>query len=287
MELSGTLNHPLFQSLVLPLLLSLAGIGLLRAVAGPARAAVAVGISVLLSAVWMMGWPVRPGSVMQKLPWVFAGALLLGLALDVLVASRLLRWLFLTVAWLIASWWLGSKGAVHATVLALAGAAVIGCLLHAPENRADAATVAILASLGLAGLALSAGSLALMQLCVLLAAAVGGAGLWLWPKARIRFGAAAVAVAGLAWLALAQATLLLIPVNPQALGLLAAAFAAAPLARGWPRSRPASAPLAIALVAGAAVAGALALQSRGTGAGDAVKNGARTEDPYYENQPRK
>lgn len=279
------LNHPLVQSLVLPLLLSLAGITLLRPVAGPARASAAVGVAVLLSTVWMMGWTARPDSTIQKLPWIFAGALLTGVALDVLVSSRRLRWFLLTAAWLAVSWWLGTRGFIQATAFALAGAAVIAFLVRAPDDRADAAAATIGASLGLAAVTFFAGSLLLLQLSLLLAAAVGGAGLWLWPGPRIRFGAAAVAVAGLAWLALAQATLLLTPARIEALVLLAVAFAAPSLvARRWPGNRPAAAaPLAAALLAGLMAAAALALQLGGSGTGEGAKDGTGMEDPYYRN----
>src|SRR5690606_12395695 len=113
------------------------------------------------------------------------------------------------------------------------------CLLRSPPERADGVAAAVIAALGLAALAFTTGYLALFQLALLLAAALGGAGLWLWPVARIRFGAAAVAVAAVGWLAIAQAALLLIPVRPSALALLAVAFAAAPLsARLWRWGNP-------------------------------------------------
>ena len=68
--------------------------------------------------------------------------------------------------------------------------AVLACLLQPSPHRADSAAAAVVASLGLAGLGFAAGSLALFQLSLLLAAAVGGAALWLWPKPRIAFGVA-------------------------------------------------------------------------------------------------
>jgi hypothetical protein len=162
----------------------------------------------------------------------------------------------------------------------VAGAGVLACLLRTPDDRSDAAAAAVVASLGLAGVCFVAGSLALFQLAVLLAAAVSGLALWLWPKPRVSFGATGVAVAGLAWLALAQATLLLVPARPAALALLAASFVTAPLlAQLWPASRPRSRALAVALLTGILAAGALALQ------GAQGSNGAPIEpakdDGYY------
>ena len=109
MDLSGIPHHPLFQSVVLPLLLSLIGIGVLRAVSGRDRAAAAIGLAVLAATIWLMGWQTPPTAVMQRLPWIFAGAWLVGIALDAAVASRFLRWSCLGLAWIAASWWLGSS----------------------------------------------------------------------------------------------------------------------------------------------------------------------------------
>jgi hypothetical protein len=277
------LHHPLFESLVLPLLLSLAAIGVLRALSGRTLAAAGVGLALLLSAIWLLGWSPRPGSLLQKLPWIFGGAWLVGVALNVAVSSRLLQWLGLTVAWLAASWWLGYRGPGSAALVVLGGAVVIGCLFQVPDDRADGITSAVLSSLGLAGVAFAAGSLAIFQLGLMLAAALGGAGLWLWPKSRIRFGVAAVAVATVAWLALAQASLLLIPVAPAAIAALAGAFLAAPIvARFWPRGRTVAAPLAVALLAGVMVAGALVLQGGGTGEAAPAKTEGGKDDAYYE-----
>lgn len=286
MNLSELAHHPVFESVILPLLLSLAGVGLLRAIAGPSRAAAAIGLSVLACTVWMTGWPREPGGVMQRLPWVFAAAWLAGVALEAIVRNRLGQWIVLTAVWLAASWWLGAKSAPQFVALALAGAVAIACLLSTPPDRADAATAAVVASLGLAGLALIAGSLALFQLSLMLAAAVGGAALWLWPKARIRFGAAAVAVAAVSWLALAQTTLVLIPARPQALALLALAFAAAIVAapvagRLALRTRPVTAPLVVAVLAGACVAASLALQGTGAIDGTGANAGSGADDAYY------
>jgi len=154
--------------------------------------------------------------------------------------------------------------------------------MRSPDDRADGVTAAVLAALGLAGAAFAAGSLAIFQLGLILAAALGGAGLWLWPKARIRFGAALVAPAAVGWLALAQASLLLIPVAPAAVAALAAAFLAVPIVRrSLPQGRPVLGPLAVALVAAVFVAAGLALQGSGTGAGGTGKSDGAKDDAYY------
>ena len=278
MEIQG-LHHPLFQSVILPLLLSLAGIGVLRTTAGPARAGAGVGLAVLLATIWLMGWPPRPASALEKLPWIFAGAWLAGVTLDATIASRLRQWLCLGVGWIAASWWLGASSIGLAVGTAAIGLLVIAWLLQAPSERADGMAAAVAASLGLAAVCFAAGSLALFQLALLLAAALGGAGLWLWPRPSIRHGAPAVAVAAACWLAIAQVALLLTAVQPLPLALLALAFAVAPwLARRW-RSTPLTGPLATALAAAMLAGGALLLQTAGP---DVSADGvAGSGDPAY------
>jgi hypothetical protein len=282
MDIAGAVHHPLFQSVVLPLLLSLVGIGLIRAASGPSRAGAAVGLAVLAATVWFMGWPRQPAGVMQKLPWILALACVVGIALDAFVRNRFLQWLCLGIAWIAASWWLGSGGYPRGIVYGIVGLLVIAWLLRAPPDRADGVAAAVVASLGLAGACFAAGSLALFQLALMLAAALGGMGLWLWPKARIRSGAAVVAVAALAWLALAQAAMLLTPVRSASLVLLAIAFVTAPLlARLWRSSTPLAAPIGVAALAGLLAAGALVLQSGSSQTGGAVRGDGSGDDAYY------
>ena len=88
MDIAGAAHHPLFQSVVLPLLLSLVGIGLIRSASGPSRAGAAVGLAVLAATIWFMGWPRQPTGVMQKLPWIFALACVLGIATMAVVLVR-------------------------------------------------------------------------------------------------------------------------------------------------------------------------------------------------------
>ena len=279
MALQG-LHHPLFQSVILPLLLSLAVIGVLRTAAGPARAGAGVGLAVLAATIWLMGWPLPPASALHKLPWIFAAGWLAGVALDIVAASRSRRWLCLGLGWVAASWWLGASSIGMAVGCAATGLLVVACLLQAPGDRADAVAAAVVASLGLAAVCFAAGSLALFQLAVLLAAALGGAGLWLWPRPRIHHGSAVMAVAAAGWLTIAQAALLLIAVQPRSLALLALAFAVLPLlARRWRSS--VAAPLATALAAGLLAGGALMLQTAGPEIGGAAGEAGSGDPAYY------
>ncbi len=264
MDPSGILHHPVFESVVLPLVLAFVLTAILRATAGPSRAGAAVGVAMLAGMAWMSGWSM-PASAMQKLPWIVALSWVVGLALDRGRSGDFLRWLVLLVCWIAVSWWLGNGSAGHAVAFAVLGALVIALQLRSAPDRADGVSMAVIAALGLAGLAFQAGSLALFQLSLMLAASLGGAALWLWPRSRILYGAAAVAVASIGWLALAQATVLLLPARPAALGLLALAFAAAAVAapvlrRSAVRSRALASPLVVAFLAAATVAAGLSLQ---------------------------
>jgi hypothetical protein len=264
MDPSGILHHPVFESVVLPLALAFVLTAILRATAGPSRAGAAVGVAMLAGMAWMSGWSM-PASAMQKLPWIVGLAWVVGLALDRGRSGDFLRWLVLLVCWVAASWWLGTAGAGQAVAFAVLGALVIALQLRSAPDRADGVSMAVIAALGLAGLAFQAGSLALFQLSLMLAASLGGAALWLWPRSRILYGTAAVAVASIGWLALAQATVLLLPARPAALGLLALAFAAAAVAapvlrRIAVRSRGLASPLVVASLAAATVAAGLSLQ---------------------------
>ena len=290
MDLLAAVHHPIFQSLILPLLLSLLGVGVLRTMAGSGRAVCALGLSFLLSVVWMIGWPTNPGTILQRLPWVFALAWLAGVALALTAGSRLLHGLVLSGAWLAASWWLGSRDVTETLLFPLlfplVGVLVIVGLLRASEKRAEAATMVVVAGVGLAGLAFAAGSLMLFQLSLMLAAAVGGVALWQWPRARIRFGVAGVGVAAIAWLALAQSALLLTPASPIAVALLCLAFSctmlSAPILGRLPGGhRDLAAPPVLAVLAGAFVAAALLLQGIAGNDSPGGKSDASANDPYY------
>jgi len=202
------LHHPLVQSLLVPALLAFLGAGVVRAALGPIRgarwAAAALGLGVVVAAGMLLGWRWPPVAVLEKIPPVFVAAWLVGAGLESAPAFRWRQWLGATLLWLAVSWWLGWNGVVMAAAAALVGAAVLASLSSQAQDSASGAAMSTVASLGLAGAALAAGSLVLFQVSLLLAAALGGIGVWVWPKVRLPFGPAATVVAGIAWLALAQ-----------------------------------------------------------------------------------
>jgi hypothetical protein len=280
------LNHPLLQSVAIPLAMALLGAGLLRAVLGatqgPRWALAAVGVAVVFASVWLLGWRLPPGGAPEKLAWIFVGAWLLASVLNAVQAGPRGVWGVAVAAWLIVLWWLGADG-VRGVAAGGVGALVLAALVRGVSQPAGTAAMLVVASLGLAAQTLASGSLLLFQVGLLLAAAMGGGALWLWPKARVAFGAAWAAGMGLCWLALAQAVALLTSATPLALLLLALIFGAGLLvdrllAR---RAGPVTLPLWVAAAAAVLVAAALGAGALLPGTAPGVAPGG-ADDPYYQ-----
>ncbi|MDM0111229.1 hypothetical protein QTI66_03665 [Variovorax sp. J22R133] len=279
-------HHPLFQSLALPLGLALAAVGFLRNALGPERgprwAASGLALALVVTVSWTLGWRWPPGAFTEKLPWLYAAASIIGVGLEAWGANRRSQWLVASLAWTVALLALGPASLLLKLASWLAGMTVICAVLNEAPQRADAAAVLVVASLGLAALAMMSGSALLFELNLALGAAVGGVALWLWPVTRIVFGPGGAVTAVLVWLALAQGTALLTPVHPGALLLLVAAFAAGPFVRavsgGGEGRRPWVTTLIVAAVAALWVVAALLFaQFGGTGAAPT----STTDDPYY------
>lgn len=284
-------HHPAFQSFVLPVLLALLGVGVLKLLLGaegPRWAPVAAVLALLVALAVLPGYALPASSTPQKLPWIVLAATVLAVALEALHARRWSQALAAGVLWLGASVWLApsaARGTLPHLAQALGGLAVIGCVALTSWRPADQdgrsaagpATLAV-AGLGLAALAAGA-SLLLAQLAVMLPAVCAGLGLWLWPRMRVAFGPVAAMPLTLAWLALAQIALQLAGVPPVALGVLALAFAAAPLLGRLrlPGSPAVVEPLAVAALAAVPVALAVAWSQS---AGPPAPANA-SEDPYY------
>lgn len=280
-------HHPLFQGLALPLVLAFAATGLLRGVLGPVRggrwAAAGAAVAIVGTVLWMLGWRMAPGALIEKLPWVYAAAALLGLGLEAMRAGRRVQWLAAGILWALVLAILAWQPLPLMIGIWLLGLAVIRAVLREAPRRADAIAMLVPASFGLAALAMMSGSALLFELSLALGAALAGCALWLWPVGRIAFGASGAVVALLAWLALAQATALLTPAHPGALLLLAASFSSGSLVRWGHRrlrrgeGRPWIESLIVAAVAAMWVAGALALAH----GGEAAAPAADMDDPYY------
>ncbi len=161
------LNHPAFQSLVLPLLLSVLGVALALRVGGPHRAALGASLGLLVA------WSVFPGYVWpasaraQQVLWIaLAGALV----------AVLLLWRTPRVA------------APRGRGILMAGLLTVACL-----------ALAAAAALG--------GSLLLAQLAMMVATASAVPGLWSWwrPASGVVVSAVSLLPMALACLVIATA----------------------------------------------------------------------------------
>jgi len=283
-------HHPLFQSLVLPLVLAFAATGVLRAMLGPGAgarwAALGVPLALLVTVGWVLGWRMPPGSLTEKLPWVYLAAALLGAGLEALRADRRAQWLAAGLLWAVVIVALGRQPWVPRVGSWLVGMAVIGAVLYEVPSRAHVAAMLVVAGVGLALVSMMSGSALLFELSLGLAAAMVGTALWLWPVPRISLGASGVLVAVIGWLSLAQGTALLTSVRPGAVLLLAAAFSACEIVRVVRRrlhrgeGRAWAETLVVAAVAAAWVAAALAT-AQWAGPPRPGSGGKVPADPYY------
>ena len=237
-------HHPLVESVLLPLALGLGATGLSRFIFGPERAALAAGLgisaSVIGALIWMAGWPTHPAGTLEWLTWMLAGACVAGLAVGRFV-GRVVR--------------------------LDAGVPAAG----------QAAAVLVAASLGLAGVALAAGSLALFQRALLLASATAGVALWQWPVRRAAIGPAATLVGAGCWVAIALALIRLTDAAPVSIGLLCVGILAGTVTTRW-RAGPIRGPLIAATVTLLFAIAALGWQQWAPD--DSGSPGRPADDPY-------
>ncbi|MDZ7589280.1 MAG: hypothetical protein U5L05_01030 [Rubrivivax sp.] len=215
-------TNNMFQIFVLPSLLALLGIAVLRAVLGPRHAAWGGLLGLLCALAWLPGFEWPAGTRTLKLPWI----VLAGLGLAVLQAvharnngSPALIWLAASAVWAAAMLWLAGG---QVSPLALGAATLLGWAVltllawgryEAPARRAVLAAVLTLASLGLAGLCATGGSLLLAQLGLMLASSVAVVGIWSWwrPASGLVVSPALLLAFGLAWLSIAWSWVLAAP----------------------------------------------------------------------------
>ena len=225
------LHHPAVQSVVLPVLLSVLGMGLLGLLR-PRWAALGVLPALLLGFGLLPGYHWPAPAAAEKLPWVVAavacGAVLLsGLAGPDGRRQTLWQGGFALLAWLAASLWIAGERmpATPRLVLVLLGAVLLAAWAWATRTRpvhgspwagastatpgAAAAASLAAAAFVLAGLAVLGGSLLLAQLAAMLGSvsAVLALGLWRWPVAAPRPlpPAPVLMPLGLAWALIALA----------------------------------------------------------------------------------
>jgi len=276
-------HHPLFESLALPLALSFAACGLMRAALGPVHgrrwAAAGVAPAIIVASAWVLGWQFSPGTVTEELPWIYAAAALLGLGLEGMRAMKRTTWLASCVLWALVLAGLSDQPLELQVATWAVGAAVIAAVLSAPAEQADATASLVVAGIGLAAVAFISGSALLFELGLSIAAAIAGCAIWLWPSARLCFGACGTVVSVIAWLTLAQGVALLTPVRSEVLLLLSGAVLMAPLMH-WVRhgrGRPVVDALAVAAAASIWVAAAVTMALHG----GVQASPDKSDDPYY------
>ncbi|MBL0919301.1 MAG: hypothetical protein IBJ14_11395 [Hydrogenophaga sp.] len=290
------LHHPAFQSLLLPALLCLLCTGALRWWLGPAHrpwTPLGASLGLALAMLWWPGlvWPAATQA--QKLPWIVLFGLLAAAGAQrparATAPSPRRPWLLATIAWAAsAAWLLGLAAPLPLLTAVAGGAAVLAASAWStrapnaePTAAAGSAAALALVLLGLAVLAVAAGSLLLAQLALMttLATAVLGLWAWWWPRSGPRVTATSLMPLGIAALALATLNLATGRVHAGALGLLAVSLTAPWWAasarwtgRFW-RWRPAVVALLAALPVAVALGWQLAAPTEAP-TGDA-------DDPYY------
>ena len=240
-------NHPLIESVLLPLALALALTPSLLLVLG-ARwgnrlAAASIGLALLVALMLTFGvptWPARSG--MQKLPLIFVLLLAGGMVVDIIKPGRIAVMLTTIAAIVVIALWLGWPQLTSGDtgmLLPLTSASLLALislygLAAAQPDGANRSAMIVLAALGLAGASFNASSLALFEVALALAAAVGGFALWNWPQPRLPFVATGISVGGLGCFAVALLLLLLTQIRPWMLLPLPLIFAADAVARRLP-----------------------------------------------------
>jgi len=309
------IHHPAFQSLALPLLLTLVLTSLFirgRSLTGTRWWAMGAAMALLLSFLLMPGFDWPPAARTQKLPWITLAGTVLA-AVWLLMAATRGRWTLWALGsalWALACVWLtGSPEQwTHSLLGALAGAAVLALLMVARSKPSlapqvqtntnilggvatDGVTTAAaltVASLGLAATAAGDGSLLLAQLAMMLGVVTVVPGLWAWsrPTGGRMIAPAALFPLGLTWLVIAYALAIPGPSASGRMSIMALAFVAPALVprSSWAARHPRWAPLIAALLAALPVVVSLAWLMLGDSSPfgpDGIPNGAEG-DPYYQ-----
>ena len=283
-----SVDHPVIQSALIPLVVSFALAGVMRALggfgSGDRSATAAIPAAVLTAYFLTLGMPSWPPSGgLAKWPFV-VGLSFLG-ALVMAYTSLSVAWtrglaiaaLLLALAWI--AWPLVGNGRlasmIGAGALMLGGGVVLWRTARGTKAPPSAEPLAMLvvASAGLAGVALVSASLSIAQMAGALAAAAGGVALWNWPIARFAFGTegaigAVIPLASLAGLVMVSTTAPTWALLPLALVFFADGVSGrVPVVSG--RLGPTLRPLLTLIVAAVPAAVAVALAALASTGGEA------------------
>jgi hypothetical protein len=196
-------------------------------------AGAAIGLAFLVGYVLILGAPaVWPPSATQKIFFIAIVGGIFGLSLDLSREARHVTLLAAALTPAIALAWLGWTRIVRPdwidiltlVVIAAAAGAVLTELYGRNTQPAESAVKLLIAAVALSLVALIGTSASLAQLGGVLAAAVAGFALWVWPTPRARFAASALFGGGLVFIALTGAVALYSNASKPALGLLLPIF---------------------------------------------------------------
>ena len=227
------LSHPLVQSVLAPLLASLAVLLVSRFAFGGRLAAAAIGAGLLATLALLAGgfdWP--PHGAVQKLAWLVAMLLGAGMALELAATGRRALAAVATALLAAGAIWLGSTRLVSDaldTGVSIAVVVVVAALLswRFSSTREAAALPALTLSIAAAGLAavvFNGGSLVIAQLGIGLAVASAVLCAVALLVGELRFGAVGL-LAGLgAWVLLVTTTIMLTETSRLALAALLPVF---------------------------------------------------------------
>ena len=261
-----SLNNPIVQSFVVPLLVALAATGLLRLLGGQPRGAAIAGLGAGLGALagcWaIFGIPsFPPAGSTNKLFYVIAIAAALGLLADILAAPRIATRVLAGLSGPAAILWIGGAKAIaepwpagFVVVVAILITAAAGWRLAGRADKpAEGGVMLLVAALALSISALLGNTASSAQLAGATAAALGGFLLWNWPKPRFQLGSGVVMPVLAVLAAMAVQVALFTKIESYALIPLAfvlfANYATQRLSLGTGKSAPALTPIVLGLIA--------------------------------------
>jgi hypothetical protein len=231
------MNDPWVQAAALPAAIALALTLIIRIFGGSGRGALlasaAVGIAFLGAYSITVGVPpLPPVNGIQKLGYLAAAGLVLGLFLDLFKAPRPTFWVVMALWPALVVVWLAEPRLAGMSVLWLIATAVLwfggfmtfARLEGARDDGINAPVMLAVAAIGVAGLALIGNAPDLSRLGLMLAAAIGGFLICNWPIPRYPFGNALLFGASTTLLALAAQTALYTGVAPVSLIILLPVF---------------------------------------------------------------
>lgn len=239
-------DNLLIDTALIPGVVSILAAGLLWFIGGADRgyaaAAGAIGIGFITGYLVILGPPpAPPNASIQKLFYVVAVGVILGVLLDLMRpqpgVTRALGALapLVIIGWFVwrrlfaIDWGHDWTLLIKVVGFAIVAGAILASLYRERGAAVESCVMILVAATGLAGLAFFGASAVVAQLSGTIAAGAVGLLLWNWPFSRHGFGAAGILGAGGALMGLAAILLFFSEANPLALVMLAFVFLAAPM----------------------------------------------------------